>query len=131
MKSNIDLTENFDFAIPRRASTSSSSRTFRNLEDSIVMWTASYKKSIGKYLSKYILDIPHCINEDIEHKQSGGLVQGNGNRRKFMEYENNPDCFCERCGYKKKYPWEDFSKLICPKCEKYLESEMNTIPWRR
>ena len=131
MKSNIDLTENFDFAIPRRASTSSSSRTFRNLEDSIVMWTASYKKSIGKYLSKYILDIPYCINEDIEHKQSGGLVQGNGNRRKFMEYENNTDCFCERCGYKKKYPWEDFSKLICPKCEKYLESEMNTIPWRR
>lgn len=131
MKSNIDLTENFDFAIPRRASTSSSSRTFRNLEDSIVMWTASYKKSIGKYLSKYILDIPYCINEDIEHKQSGGLVQGNGNRRKFMEYENNPDCFCERYGYKKKYPWEDFSRLLCPKCEKYLESEMNTIPWRR
>ena len=28
-------------------------------------------------------------------------------------------------------PREDFSKLICPKCEKYLESEMNTIPWRR
>ena len=131
MKSNIDLTENFDFAIPRRASTSSSSRTFRNLEDSIVMWTASYKKSIGKYLSKYILDIPYCINEDIEHKQSGGLVQGNGNRRKFMEYENNPDCFCERCGRKKKYPWEDFSKLLCPKCEKYLEREMNTMPWRR
>ena len=52
-------------------------------------------------------------------------------KKYFMEYENNPDCFCERCGYKKKYPWEDFSKLICPKCEKYLESEMNTIPWRR
>ena len=48
MKSNIDLTENFDFAIPRRASTSSSSRTFRNLEDSIVMWTASYKKKYRK-----------------------------------------------------------------------------------
>ena len=48
-----------------------------------------------------------------------------------MEYENNPDCFCERCGRKKKYPWEDFSKLLCPKCERYLESEMNTIPWRR
>ena len=41
MKSTIDLTENFYFAIPRRTSTSSSSRTFRNLEDSIVMWTAS------------------------------------------------------------------------------------------
>ena len=67
MKSNIDLTENFDFAIPRRASTSSSSRAFRNLEISTVMWTASYNKSIGKYLSKYILDIPYCINEDIEH----------------------------------------------------------------
>lgn len=131
MKSNIDLTENFDFAIPRRASTSSSSRVFRNLEISTVMWTASYNKSIGKYLSKYILDIPYCINEDIEHKQSGGLVQGNGNRRKFMEYENNPGCFCERCGCKKKYPWEDFSRLLCPKCEKYLESEMRAIPWRR
>ena len=95
------------------------------------MWTASYNKSIGKYLSKYILDIPYCINEDIEHKQSGGLVQGNGNRRKFMEYENNPGCFCERCGRKKKYPWEDFSRLLCPKCEKYLESEMRAIPWRR
>lgn len=131
MKSNIDLTENFDFAIPRRVSTSSSSRAFRNLEISTVMWTASYNKSIGKYLSKYILDIPYCINEDIEHKQSGGLVQGNGNRRKFMEYENNPGCFCERCGCKKKYPWEDFSRLLCPKCEKYLESEMRAIPWRR
>ena len=131
MKSNIDLTENFDFAIPRRASTSSSSRVFRNLEISTVMWTASYNKSIGKYLSKYILDIPYCINEDIEHKQSGGLVQGNGNRRKFMEYENNSGCFCERCGRKKKYPWEDFSRLLCPKCEKYLESEMRAIPWRR
>ena len=131
MKSNIDLTENFDFAIPRRASTSSSSRAFRNLENSIAMWTASYNKSIGKYLSKYILDIPYCINEDIEHKQSGGLVQGNGNRRKFMEYENNPGCFCERCGRKQKYPWEDFSKLLCPECEKYLESEMRAIPWRR
>lgn len=131
MKSNIDLTENFDFAIPRRASTSSSSRAFRNLEISTVMWIASYNKSIGKYLSKYILDIPYCINEDIEHKQSGGLVQGNGNRRKFMEYENNPGCFCERCGCKKKYPWEDFSRLLCPKCEKYLESEMRAIPWRR
>ena len=131
MKSNIDLTENFDFAIPRRASTSSSSRVFRNLEISTVMWTPSYNKSIGKYLSKYILDIPYCINEDIEHKQSGGLVQGNGNRRKFMEYENNPGCFCERCGRKKKYPWEDFSRLLCPKCEKYLESEMRAIPWRR
>lgn len=131
MKSNIDLTENFDFAIPRRASTSSSSRAFRNLEISTVMWTASYNKSIGKYLSKYILDIPYCINEDIEYKQSGGLVQGNGNRRKFMEYENNPGCFCERCGHKKKYPWEDFSRLLCSKCEKYLESEMRAIPWRR
>lgn len=131
MKSNIDLTKNFDFAIPRMASTSSSSRAFRNLGISTVMYTVSYNKSIGKYLSKYILDIPYCINEDIEHKQSGGLVQGNGNRRKFMEYENNPDCFCERCGCKKKYPWEDFSKLLCPKCEKYLESEMRAIPWRR
>ena len=22
-------------------------------------------------------------------------------------------------------------RIMCPKCEKYLESEMNTIPWRR
>lgn len=48
-----------------------------------------------------------------------------------MEYENNPGCFCERCGRKKKYPWEDFSRLLCPECEKYLESEMRAIPWRR
>lgn len=131
MKSNIDLTENFDFSIPRRTATSSSSMMLSNLEISTVMWTASYEKSIGKYLSKYILDIPYCINEDIEHNQSGALIQGNGNRRKFMKYENNHGYFCERCGCEKKYPWEDFSRLLCTKCEKDLESEMNTIPWIR
>lgn len=129
MKNNIDLTENLDFAIPRRADTQSSSRVFRDLTITTLMFTYSYGKSLGKYISKYILDIPYCINEDIEHRQNGGIIQGNGDRRKFIRFENNPECYCERCGREKQYPWEDFSKLLCPECEKDIESR--EIPWRR
>lgn len=131
MKLNIDLTENLDFNKPAKENVQSSFRNLKTVKDDTLMFTHSYDKSIGKFFSKYILDIPYCINEDIEHNQKGGLTQGNGDRRKFIEYEDNPYYFCERCGRKKKYPWEDFNRLLCPKCENDLEREMNKIPWKR
>lgn len=127
MKRNIDLTENFDFAIPRRAATRGSSLSLNRPEIEI----CSYNRNIlGKYIRKNIADINYCINEDIEFNQSGGLIQGNGYRRKYMKLYNEPESYCERCGRSKKYPWEDFSSLLCPQCNNIFDYEMRKIPWR-
>lgn len=128
MKRNIDLTENFDFAIPRRASTQSTSLSLRNLNMTICSRSNSI---ISKMIKKDIIDIYYCIEEDIERNEKGGIIQGNSYRRKFMKSYYEPENHCERCGCSKSYPWQDFSTLLCPKCNEYLDNEIHRIPWRR
>lgn len=128
MKINIDLTTNSDF------------RRERDIDNSLIFGLSKIKRKflfgskknvhISDFIKNIVVDIPYCISNDIDKNENGGIVQGNGSKRAFIK-EVNSNQYCERCGRKKKYPWEDFSKLLCPKCEKYLESEMNTIPWRR
>lgn len=126
MKRNIDLTENFDFAIPRRASTQNTPLAFRSLNLAVC---SRSKSIIGNMIKKDIVDFSYCIEEDIEHEH-GGMIQGNGYRRRFMKSYNEPETHCERCGCSKKYPWEDFSTLLCHKCNKSMDYEFHKIPWR-
>lgn len=126
MKRNIDLTENSDFATPVR-----NSIRFKTPRISSVAMCSCDRSILGNILHKNITDINYCIEEDIEYNQHGGIIQGNGYRRTYMKIINEPNSYCERCGRLKQYPWEDFSKLLCPKCDKEMDYEFNKIPWRR
>ena len=120
MKSNIDLTENSDFAIPTRLS-----------KTDVSMAVCGYDRNIlGRALRKNIADIHYCIESDIEYNQRGGMIQGNGYRREYMKICEEPDSHCGRCGRHKKYPWEDFGSLLCPQCSAILNYEMRKIPWK-
>ena len=124
MKSNIDLTENSDFAIPIRVPT-------RLSRIDVSMAVCGYDRNIlGRALHKNIADIHYCIESDIEYNQQGGMIQGNGYRRKYMKICEELDSHCERCGRHKKYPWEDFGSLLCPQCNAILDYEMRKIPWK-
>lgn len=119
MKSNIDLTENSDFATPRRISS-----RFANI---VCSCDANL---LGRLLHKNIADINYCVEYDIEFYQRGGMIQGNGYRRTYMKICEEPESHCERCGRHKKYPWEDFSSLLCPQCSALLDYETKNIPWK-
>ena len=120
MKSNIDLTENSDFAIPTRLS-----------KIDVSMAVCGYDRNIlGRALRKNIADIHYCIESDIEYNQRGGMIQGNGYRREYMKICEEPDSYCGRCGRHKKYPWEVFGSLLCPQCSAILDYEMRKIPWK-
>ena len=120
MKSNIDLTENSDFAIPTRLS-----------KIDVSMAVCGYDRNIlGRVLRKNIADIHYCIESDIEYNQRGGMIQGNGYRREYMKICEEPDSHCGRCGRHKKYPWGDFGFLLCPQCSAILDYEMRKIPWK-
>lgn len=115
MKRNIDLTADFDFANTQTRGANISLRKFRGL--------------IG---DKRIVDIPYCIQNDIEHKQRGGIIQGDKFRRDFIKIVCH-EIHCECCGRSQKYPWEKFCGFLCPQCDNRIERDGNLsqIPWNR
>ena len=122
MRNNIDLTENSDFAVPRR--------DFPRFHLQSMAICSHDNNILGRALHKNIADIHYCIESDIEYYQNGGMIQGNRYRRTYMKICEELESHCERCGRHKKYPWEDFSSLLCPQCNAILDYEMRKISWK-
>lgn len=114
MKRNVDLTEDFDF----RRNQFSTMRLSRSV---------SFRRA---FANVQIVDIPYCINNDIEHYVRGGIEQGDSSRRTFIKMICQP-VHCECCGRTLKYPWEHFKGLLCPHCDDALERDFSQIPWKR
>lgn len=113
MKRNIDLTANFDFASTQTRGANISLRKYR-----------------GLFGNKRIVDIPYCIQNDIEYHQRGNIIQGDKYRRSFIKIISY-EVHCECCGRPQKYPWEKFCGFLCPQCDGKLEKEFSSIPWNR
>lgn len=122
MKRNVDLTENEIFKEKNIAS-SNFHRDFKI--NSIFLLRGVSRKSLSNKIKKCIADIPYCIDNDIEHYQNGGIIQGDKYRRNYYSTIQE-ESYCERCGRTKKYFWEDFNNGLCPKCSKELDKKRSS-----
>lgn len=118
MKRNVDLTADFDFQ-----NNTGNNHTVRLNNARLRI----FKNSIYNHP---IVDTPYCIKNDIEHREMGGIVQGEKYRRQFINTVRQP-VYCECCGRTLKYPWEQFRGTLCSRCDNAIEEDFSQIPWKR